>query len=52
MLGSLVPLVALLLWDAIALGLSSQADQAVDPVELLMRYTITSPLFKIFNTCS
>ncbi|XP_010658409.1 uncharacterized protein LOC100251314 isoform X1 [Vitis vinifera] len=36
LLGSLVPLVALLLWDAIALGLSSQADQAVDPVELLM----------------
>ncbi|OMO81255.1 Tryptophan/tyrosine permease [Corchorus olitorius] len=35
-IGSLVPLLALLVWDAIALGLSSQADQIVDPVELLM----------------
>ncbi|WRX12940.1 Amino acid/polyamine transporter 2 - like 1 [Theobroma cacao] len=37
LLGSLVPLLALLVWDAIALGLSAQADQIVDPVELLMR---------------
>ncbi|XP_062001221.1 uncharacterized protein LOC133718397 [Rosa rugosa] len=36
-LGSLVPLLGLLVWDAIALGLSAQADQMVDPVELLMR---------------
>ena len=36
-LGSLVPLLALLVWDAIALGLSAQADQIVDPIELLMR---------------
>lgn len=36
-LGSLIPLLALLVWDAIALGLSAQADQAVDPLELLMR---------------
>ncbi|KAL5801716.1 hypothetical protein ACOSQ3_033348 [Xanthoceras sorbifolium] len=36
LLGSLVPLLALLVWDAIALGLSAQADQVVDPVELLM----------------
>lgn len=36
-LGSLVPLLALLVWDAIALGLSAHADQVVDPVELLMR---------------
>ncbi|KAM1019779.1 hypothetical protein ACFX15_040376 [Malus domestica] len=36
-LGSLVPLSVLLVWDAIALGLSAQADQVVDPVELLMR---------------
>lgn len=38
-LGSLVPLLGLLIWDAIALGLSVQADQMVDPVELLMRYS-------------
>lgn len=36
-LGSLVPLLGLLVWDAIALGLSAQADQVVDPVEFLMR---------------
>lgn len=36
-LGSLVPLLGLIVWDAIALGLSAQADQVVDPVELLMR---------------
>ncbi|CAN6704822.1 unnamed protein product [Malus baccata var. baccata] len=36
-LGSLVPLSVMLVWDAIALGLSAQADQGVDPVELLMR---------------
>ncbi|XP_030929770.1 uncharacterized protein LOC115955671 isoform X6 [Quercus lobata] len=37
LLGSLVPLLALLVWDAVALGLSAQSDQVVDPVELLMR---------------
>ncbi|XP_062154215.1 uncharacterized protein LOC133862423 isoform X2 [Alnus glutinosa] len=37
LLGSLVPLLALLVWDAVAIGLSAQADQVVDPVELLMR---------------
>ncbi|KAJ0102034.1 hypothetical protein Patl1_06123 [Pistacia atlantica] len=36
LLGSLVPLLALLIWDAIALGLSAQTNQVVDPVELLM----------------
>ncbi|XWS07947.1 hypothetical protein CRYUN_Cryun41cG0034900 [Craigia yunnanensis] len=36
-LRSLVLLLALLVWDAIALGLSAQADQLVDPIELLMR---------------
>ncbi|KAK9913246.1 hypothetical protein M0R45_037069 [Rubus argutus] len=36
-LGSLVPFLGLIVWDAIALGLSAQADQVVDPVELLMR---------------
>ncbi|KAF7820130.1 Tyrosine-specific transport protein [Senna tora] len=35
--GSLVPLMALLLWDAIALGLAAEAEQTVDPVELLFR---------------
>ncbi|KAL5569308.1 hypothetical protein UlMin_025883 [Ulmus minor] len=35
-LGSIVPLIALLVWDAIAIGLSSHSDQLVDPVELLM----------------
>ncbi|KAJ1404889.1 Amino acid/polyamine transporter 2, partial [Sesbania bispinosa] len=34
-LGSLVPLAALLVWDAIALGLAAEAEQVVDPVELL-----------------
>ncbi|XP_027346528.1 uncharacterized protein LOC113858208 [Abrus precatorius] len=36
-LGSLVPLVALLVWDAIALGLAAEAENVVDPVELLYR---------------
>ncbi|OIW01455.1 hypothetical protein TanjilG_30929 [Lupinus angustifolius] len=36
-LGSLVPLVALVFWDAIALGLAAEADQVIDPVELLYR---------------
>ncbi|KAJ0044478.1 hypothetical protein Pint_06059 [Pistacia integerrima] len=38
LLGSLVPLLALLIWDAIALGLSAQTNQVVDPVELLMSF--------------
>ncbi|XP_027087211.1 uncharacterized protein [Coffea arabica] len=37
LLGSIVPLLALLIWDAIALGLSEQVDQVADPVERLMR---------------
>lgn len=37
LVGSVVPLLALLVWDAIALGLSNQADQVSDPVELLLR---------------
>lgn len=36
-LGSVVPLLTLLIWDAIALGLSNQADQVSDPLELLLR---------------
>ncbi|KAK3005137.1 hypothetical protein RJ639_015674 [Escallonia herrerae] len=37
LIGSIVPLLALLVWDAIAIGLFSQADQFTDPVELLTR---------------
>ncbi|KAI3793435.1 hypothetical protein L1987_36054 [Smallanthus sonchifolius] len=37
MLGSVVPLLGLLVWDAIALSLSSQAESLVDPVKMLMR---------------
>ncbi|KAE8684895.1 Vacuolar membrane ATPase 10 [Hibiscus syriacus] len=37
LLGSAVPLLALFVWDAIALGLPTQPDQIVDPVELLTR---------------
>ncbi|PIN00927.1 Amino acid transporter [Handroanthus impetiginosus] len=36
LVGSIVPLLAILIWDAIALGLSNQADQVSDPVELLL----------------
>ncbi|OVA10148.1 Tryptophan/tyrosine permease [Macleaya cordata] len=36
-IGSLVPLLALLVWDAVALGLSAHSDQVVDPLDLLMR---------------
>ncbi|KAG8390643.1 hypothetical protein BUALT_Bualt01G0105000 [Buddleja alternifolia] len=36
LLGSVVPLLALLIWEAIALGLSNQTDQVSDPVELLL----------------
>ncbi|KAL6952696.1 hypothetical protein U1Q18_022011 [Sarracenia purpurea var. burkii] len=35
-LGSVVPLLALLIWDAIALGLSVHAERVVDPLDLLM----------------
>ncbi|RDX74531.1 Tyrosine-specific transport protein, partial [Mucuna pruriens] len=36
-LGSLVPLVAVLVWDAVAFGLAAEAEQMVDPIELLYR---------------
>ncbi|XP_065871100.1 uncharacterized protein [Euphorbia lathyris] len=36
LLGSFVPLLALLVWDAVALGLSADNAQVVDPVQLLM----------------
>jgi tyrosine-specific transport protein len=32
LLGSIVPLLALLVWGAIALGLSDQAGHVIDPV--------------------
>lgn len=37
LLGSIVPLATILVWNAIALDLSQQVDQVVDPVELLTR---------------
>ncbi|KAK9061254.1 hypothetical protein SSX86_018434 [Deinandra increscens subsp. villosa] len=37
MLGSVVPLIGLLVWDAIALNLSGQAESFIDPVDMLMR---------------
>ncbi|CAN0825482.1 Tyrosine-specific transport system 1 [Linum grandiflorum] len=37
LIGSFVPLVGLLVWDAIAIGLSAQADHVGDPVELLVK---------------
>lgn len=37
LLGSVVPLLALLVWEAISLGLSSQTDHVSDPLELLMK---------------
>ncbi|XP_059628307.1 uncharacterized protein LOC132271063 isoform X2 [Cornus florida] len=51
LLGSVVPLLALLVWDAIALGLSAQADQVTDPVELLMsvRWTGVSFMVEAFS---
>lgn len=36
-LGSIVPLVVLLVWNAVALGLSTHVGQIVHPVQLLMR---------------
>ncbi|KAK1409588.1 hypothetical protein QVD17_36115 [Tagetes erecta] len=36
-LGSVVPLIGLLVWNTIALGLSRQTESFIDPVELLMR---------------
>ncbi|MED6207838.1 hypothetical protein PIB30_039386 [Stylosanthes scabra] len=36
-LGSLIPMVSLLVWDVVALGLAAEAGQVTDPVELLYR---------------
>ncbi|XP_048231533.1 tyrosine-specific transport system isoform X2 [Ricinus communis] len=51
LLGSLVPLLGLLVWDTIALGLSAQTDQVVDPVELLMsvRWSGVSYMVEAFS---
>ncbi|GFY84550.1 hypothetical protein Acr_03g0013240 [Actinidia rufa] len=51
LLGSVVPLLALLVWDAIALGLSTHADQVADPVELLasMRWGGVSFMVEAFS---
>ncbi|XP_058204645.1 uncharacterized protein LOC131318720 isoform X2 [Rhododendron vialii] len=53
LLGSVVPLLALLVWDAIALSLSSQSDhQVADPVELLImsgRWNGVSFMVKAFS---
>uniref|UniRef100_A0A2P2KLK4 Tyrosine-specific transport protein n=1 Tax=Rhizophora mucronata TaxID=61149 RepID=A0A2P2KLK4_RHIMU len=51
LLGSLVPLLALLVWDAIVLSLSAHTDQAVDPVELLMsvRWSGVSYIVEAFS---
>ncbi|KAM7262087.1 hypothetical protein ACFE04_021164 [Oxalis oulophora] len=46
-LGSLIPLGALLFWISIALSLSKQTDQSVDPVELLMRVSWSRVLFMV-----
>lgn len=40
-LGALVPMVAVLVWDAVALGLAADAEQLVDPVELLYRLRLS-----------
>ncbi|KAJ6983349.1 hypothetical protein NC653_026222 [Populus alba x Populus x berolinensis] len=50
LLGSIVPLLALLVWDAIALGLSAQADQVVDPVLLMSeRWSGVSYMLEAFS---
>ncbi|XP_011040994.1 PREDICTED: uncharacterized protein LOC105137094 isoform X3 [Populus euphratica] len=50
LLGSSVPLLALLVWDAIALGLSAQADQVVDPVLLMSeRWSGVSYMVEAFS---
>ncbi|KAL9388564.1 hypothetical protein Peur_017169 [Populus x canadensis] len=50
LLGSIVPLLALLVWDAIALGLSAKADQVVDPVLLMSeRWSGVSYMVEAFS---
>ncbi|XP_073032326.1 uncharacterized protein [Primulina eburnea] len=49
LLGSIIPLLALLVWNAIALGLSNQSDQVADPVELLRRWSGVSLMVDAFS---
>ncbi|KAH7853794.1 hypothetical protein Vadar_006696 [Vaccinium darrowii] len=51
LLGSVVPLLALLVWDAIALSLSSQSAQVADPLDLLMsvRWSGVSIMVEAFS---
>ncbi|XP_075496035.1 uncharacterized protein LOC142533230 isoform X2 [Primulina tabacum] len=49
LLGSIMPLLALLVWNAIVLGLSNQADQVADPVELLRRWSGVSLMVDAFS---
>ncbi|KAH8479499.1 hypothetical protein H0E87_031312, partial [Populus deltoides] len=50
LVGSIVPLLALLVWDAIALGLSAKADQVVDPVLLMSeRWSGVSYMVEAFS---
>ncbi|KAG8645239.1 hypothetical protein MANES_10G045400v8 [Manihot esculenta] len=50
LLGSIVPLLAVLVWNAVALGLSAQTDQ-VDPIESLMsvRWSGVSYMVEAFS---
>ncbi|KAK9153457.1 hypothetical protein Sjap_000937 [Stephania japonica] len=50
-IGSLTPLLILLVWNAVALGLSAHADNSVDPVDMLMRlrWTGASALVQTFS---
>ncbi|KAI7994421.1 hypothetical protein LOK49_LG11G00854 [Camellia lanceoleosa] len=49
-LGIVVSLPALLVWDAVALGLSAHDDQVSDPVKLLLRYFNHSTICYIGNS--
>ncbi|KAK6933353.1 Amino acid/polyamine transporter 2 [Dillenia turbinata] len=50
LLGSLVPLLGLLIWNAIALGLSAQSYQVADPVEFMsVRWSGISFMVEAFS---
>ncbi|XP_073316306.1 uncharacterized protein [Primulina huaijiensis] len=49
LLGSIMPLLALLVWNAITIGLSNQADQVADPLELLRRWSGVSLMVDAFS---
>ncbi|KAI3901487.1 hypothetical protein MKW92_007474 [Papaver armeniacum] len=50
-IGSLVPVFTLLVWDAVTLGLSAHTDLVVDPVELLTRvqWSVISVMVETFS---